>query len=213
MTIDDRENQQRADRLVDVLKVLKQQGFKQAQIASELGIPANYLSDLRNNQRVITEPLVRTIASVCGVGFDWLWSGKGKPSGPKIHSEGVPLNESVALPILTEPHTGDPRASKAWDGSVLVLSGRAAAEASTAVLPYILRFAFNDKTGRLRKGDLILVNQEVTSSTDIAVIQTAKRLLLARRHGRAWQAIDTGRAVAGQSEVVGGTLGIVWASL
>ena len=99
-----------------------------------------------------------------------------------------------------------------WDGSLFEVSGAAAA--GRAHQPYLLRLDADDRDGRLRAGDLILIFQEPSDRTEIGVIRLPGRLVLARRLASAgWRNLATGRRLAGKVEPVGCCIAIVWAPL
>ena len=162
----------------------------------------------------LTEQFARRIAERYDLNFIWLMTGEGAKSIPR-HEAGVTLRtDTILLPVLSEPTSGDPAQCSAWDGSKIALSGAAEAMAARASRPYVLRVARDDVAGRLRKHDLILVSQEPDDSATLAVVQHRGRCLLAQRAGKGERkAIDTGRRVAANATVVGRCLGIVWASL
>ena len=210
----DRPEKQRAARFKEILGELAHRGITQRQAAVELNVPAQYVSDVKNGHRNLTEQFARRIAERYDLNFIWLMTGEGAKSIPR-HEAGVTLRtDTILLPVLSEPTSGDPAQCSAWDGSKIALSGAAEAMAARASRPYVLRVARDDVAGRLRKHDLILVSQEPDDSATLAVVQHRGRCLLAQRAGKGERkAIDTGRRVAANATVVGRCLGIVWASL
>ena len=213
MTIDSPENARRAERLGTILGQLRDAGLKQSLVANELNIPSNYLSDLKNQQRAITEPFARALSSQFGVSFTWLWTGQGKAQTPKIRTEGTRPEHSVMLPILLQLHAGAPREGETWDGSLLPLAGRSAEEASNATLPYILRVSAADATVGLSENALILISQGKSKSSGMAVVRSRGSLMLAREDGGRWVAVRKGKRISEKAELVGYALGIVWAPL
>jgi transcriptional regulator with XRE-family HTH domain len=208
------EQEQRCARLKQVFADLANRGITQRHAAIELNVPPQYLSDVKNGHRSLTEPFARRIAEVYGVSFVWLVSGQGPKSISRLDVRGTSQTDTVMLPVLAEPIEGDPAVSVAWDGSKLEVSGAAAAIAGRASQPYILRISNNDVDGRLRKNDLVLVSQKSTESTTIELLQHRGRIVLARRESNGgWKVIDTGRAVSAKAKTVGYCLGIVWAKL
>jgi hypothetical protein len=213
MTIDDPENASRAERLTTILGHLKDEGLKQSQVANELNVPSNYLSDLKRKQRVITEPFARMLSSQFGFSFTWFWTGRGKAQVPSIRTEGTRPEHSAMLPILSQLHAGPPREGETWDGSLLPLAGRSAEEASNATLPYILRVSAADATVKLPENALILISQSTSKSSGIAVVRSRGSLMLAREEGDRWVAVRKSRRISEKAEHVGYALGIVWSPL
>ena len=213
MAIDDNENAGRAERLTTILNHLKGGGLSQSQVANELNVPSNYLSDLKRKQRVITEPFARMLSSQFGVSFVWFWTGRGKAQLPRIRTEGTRPEHSAMLPILSQLHSGPPREEETWDGSLLPLAGRSAEEASNATLPYILRVSAADATAGLPENALILISQGISKSSGMAVVRSHGSLMLAREDGNRWVAVRTGRRIPEKAELIGRALGIVWAPL
>ena len=201
-------------RLKQVLAELSEQGITQRHAAFDLNVPPQYLSDVKNGHRTLTEQFARRIAERYGVNFVWLVSGQGPKSIPRFDAGETPNTDTAMLPVLSEPIEGNPTESATWDGSKLKVSGAAAAMSARASQPYILRFTGEDRDGRLRKHDLVLVSQESTEAATIAVVQNRGRIVLARRQGKGeWKAIDTDRRLSAKVSIVGRCLGIVWATL
>lgn len=213
MKIDDDDNHGRAERLAQVLDHLKREGLKQGRVAIELSVPQNYLSDLKHERRVITEPFARMLSGQFGVSYTWFWAGEGRAQLPRIRTEGTRPEHSVMLPILSQLHEGPPRQAEIWDGSLLELCGRSAEEASKAANPYILRVSTDDITNWLPGHSLLLISQDRLRPSGMAVVRSQGKLLLARKDGQRWINIRTGRQTPAKAEIIGHALGIVWAPL
>jgi len=207
--------QLRCDRLKQVFAELADRGITQRQAAIDLNMPPQYLSDVKNGHRNLTEQFARRIAEHYAVSFAWLVSGEGSKNTPRFDGVGgTTKTDTVMLPVLSEPIEGNPAESVAWDGSKLKVSGAAASMAARASQPYVLRIASDDVDGRLQKYDLVLVSQESTDSATIEVVQHRGRIILARRDENGeWKSLETGRRISTKARVVGRCLGIVWATL
>jgi hypothetical protein len=121
---------------------------------------------------------------------------------------------SIWVPVLPHPALGSPQAYKAWDGTFFELCGFAAARVRTATYPYILRFGRDDHTGRLKKGDLILVSQARNETAEVQVIKYRSRLFLARRlPDNGWERVAEKGRLVGTVEPAGHAVGIIWGSL
>lgn len=204
----------RAKRLDQLLDNLAGQGFTQQKIAAELGIPPNYLSDLRHARRAITDQFCHTFGQQFLISFQWLASGEGSKSSPQISPLKAAAIGNLVLPVLPKPYTGDPRHCQEWDGCQLEITGAAAAAAGRASSPYILRLASHDNAGRLKLGDLILISQSATGVSEIVILKHRNQLLLARKDKKNdWLTLSSGKHLSAKTDIVGQCLGIVWAGL
>ena len=89
--------------------------------------------------------------------------------------------------------------------------GVAAARALRADHPYVLRSPVDDKLGRIKKNDLLLVDQNNSEEATLVVVLDNNELRLARRAQRGFQAVESGRAMRTAATPVGVCLGIIWA--
>jgi transcriptional regulator with XRE-family HTH domain len=213
----DTQNSERAERLDQLLKDLAGNGFSQRQIAAELNVPPNYLSDLRHGQRTITDQFCRSFAHQFQIGNQWLATGEGAISSPQIGPLIAKAAGNLLLPVLSEPHVGDPTQCERWDGCQAEVTGAAAAAAGRAINPYIIRLSGPDCQGRLMACDLILISQQATETGDMAIARHRNRLMIVRKERKGdndgWLALSSGKRLAGKPEIVGQCLGIVWAGL
>jgi hypothetical protein len=177
------------------------------------------LSDGRCGRRGLTELFARRLGGEFGVDYQWLMGGKGPKDaiplrGPAAGRAEPRASGLLTLPVLPAPLEGEPQDAPLWDGSLVELTGAAAAAAGRARRPYVLRLDADDRDGRLRAGDLILISQESSDKAEIGVIRLQGRLALARRLASAgWRNLTTGRRLTGKVEPVGCRIAIVWASL
>ena len=206
-------------RLQELLDTLSEQGVTQQQVAIRAGVPPQYLSDVRCGRRGTTELFARRLGAEFGVDYQWLMGGNGPkdavpPRGPVAGRAEPRASGLLKLPILPALVEGEPQDSALWDGSLVELAGAAAAAAGRACRPYVLRLDVDDRDGRVRTGDLILISQETSDRAEIGVIRLRSRLLLARRLASGgWRSLTTGRRLAGKVEPVGSCVAIVWAPL
>ena len=61
-----------ARRLVELLQRLGEKGISQAQVARRANVPAQYVSDVRNERRTLTELFARRLAEEFHFDFEWL---------------------------------------------------------------------------------------------------------------------------------------------
>jgi hypothetical protein len=119
----------------------------------------------------------------------------------------------VWLPVFSHPVEGEPRNVPNWDGSHVEVSSVAAAKLAQAVQPYVLRFGHSDRQGRLRRGDLILISQSPGVSAELKVVRFRRKCFLARQVNGKWIRAATGKALPGESVVVGHCVGVLWSAL
>ncbi len=205
----------RRERLNQLLGQLAERGLSQRRIAADLGLPGNYVSDLKNGHREVQEWFAHSFGRVYGVSPQWLLTGEGDMQQVKI---GAPSSKAAALllPVLSLPFIGEPRQAPAWDGAVVELTGRPAAAAGAATQPYVLRAARGDQSGRIRGGDLLLVSQSPAEPPPPGAYVIARqrgRLQLAQVAARGLVSAESGQALGPAAEVVARCVGIVWAAL
>lgn len=208
------EGQGRADRLAQFLEMLAQRGIKQRDVAYELNVPTQYLSDLKHGRRTVSEQFARRFAERYRVGAAWLLSGEGSSEPPDL--AGVPTSTpggTRLLPVLSAPDQGDPRGSPHWDGSLAAVTGAAASAVERAMLPFVLRVEADILSGRLRRNDLVLCTQEVRNDAGVVLVRAGGKVLLAQTMvNDQFQDALTGASIEG-AEPIGHCLGIVWAPL
>ena len=199
-------------RLEQLLQQLADQGATQQQVARQLNVPPSYLSDVKLGRKTLSEQFARSFCNEFGVGLDWLLDGTGPQTKPQLASTASSAGP-VLVPILAEPIVGDPQDVRAWDGSRVELAGAAATRAIRAYQSYVLRSPIDDKQGRIRQNDLLLIDQDTTELTSVVVVRDRENLVLARLTEKRFRAIDSGRVISGSPSVVGICVGIVWAGL
>lgn len=199
-------------RLRALLEQLAEQGISQQQIARQLNVPASYLSDVKLGRKTLTDTFGRFFCSEFGVGLDWLLDGVGPQTKPQLSSPpDAAKSAQVMLPVLSELIQGNPEDSPAWDGSRVEVAGVAAARALRADHPYVLKSPVDDKLGRIKKNDLLLIDQNASEEATLLVVLDVRELHLARRTQRGYQAVESGRAMRAAATPVGACLGIIWA--
>jgi hypothetical protein len=77
-----------------------------------------------------------------------------------------------------------------------------------------LQFGIDDRRGRLRRNDLILISQDVAQIATIHVLESRDQRFLARRKKPdGWEALLMQRKVVGEATIIGHCVGVVWAAL
>ncbi len=122
--------------------------------------------------------------------------------------------DSTVLPLLTELVSGEPRRSPAWDGAVISVTGPAVYALGDSVHSYVFRVSDDDSSGRLKRGDLVLICQSdpKDAPSKLVLLEVGGRPTLAwtTEDGR-WKSTRTGRAVSAESKTIGHCVGLVWA--
>ena len=206
-------------RLQELLDTLSAEGVTQQQVAIRAGVPPQYLSDVRCGRRDLTELFARRLGEEFDVDYQWLLGVKGPtdafpPKGSVAGRAEPRAGGHLMLPVLHALAEGEPRDSPLWDGSLFEVGGAAAAAAGRARQPYVLRLDADDRDGRLRAGDLVLISQGPSEKAELGVIRFQGRLVLARRAKSAgWHDLATGEILDGKVEMIGCCRAIVWALL
>ena len=205
----------RQQRLEKVLQLLSQQGHTQNQVAQRAGVPPSYLSDVKTGNRVLTELFARRLAEEFRLDYRWLLGDVGTMDSLELGQEVVgEESTSLWLPVFLHPIRGKPRGLPEWDGASVEVCGAAAARARTATEPYVLRFLVDDRLGRLKKHDLVLISQAINDLAEIQVVRMRRGMYLARKTPAGlWERLAEPEPIGEKVEVLGHALGIVWRSL
>jgi transcriptional regulator with XRE-family HTH domain len=203
-----------ASRLSSLLQDLANKGVKQSRVAAMIGVKPQYLSDVKNGRRPLTELVARRLGEAFYVDYEWLLGISSDLNWGGISLAGVPRDLCRVLPLLSFPIAGEPKADPSWLGSSFEVFGVAAAKSSLAVQPYILRLSDRDIKGRLQIGDLLLISQTPNQSAEFNILRPQKKCHICRRGSKgAWVDIATGRKIAPDSPITGHCVGIIWAEL
>ena len=207
----------RAARFREFLTWAKQRGLSQTEVADRLGVPRQYVSNLKTGNRVLTELFARRAAEEFDLNHIWLLRGVGAMQRPSVASQPAAQSgaDPLLLPLLSELVSGEPRRSPTWDGALVAITGPAVYLARDSAHPYVYRLAEDDSTGRLKHGDLVLVCHQGEPNnlpSRLLVLEVCHRPTLAWRtdDGR-WKSVQTGRTVSTTSKVIGHCLGMIWA--
>jgi transcriptional regulator with XRE-family HTH domain len=202
-------------RLKELLEKLESQGISQRQAALRAGVPPQYLSDVKMGRRGLTELFARRLQQEFGVDHQWLLGDSPSTASARFGGgvSGLSSQRSL-LPVFPQPIEGDPQAHRLWDGTAVEAVGASAAKAAAARQPYILRFGADDRRGRLRKNDLVLISQFVDDQAEVQVVKWAGKAFLARRDGPGtWEPLASQRSTCGEPTIIGHAVGIFWGIL
>jgi len=203
-------------RLEKLLSALEAQGVSQGEVAKRLTVPASYLSDVKNGRRPVTELLAGRFLNEFGVEQRWLLGSAGSMDVPPLDGPAASGDSRrVWLPVLGQPISGAPTRARNWDGSCVELAGFVAVRVLFAERPYVLRLGVDDRAGRLRRGDLVLISQAVDDAAEIQVVKAGRKIFLARRDtAGGWERLSRiDDNIVGEPIVVGHCLGVVWIAL
>lgn len=196
------------------LELLKERGYTQAQVAEEVSVLPQYLSDVKRGQRPVTELLARRMGQEFDVNFEWLLGSSVSMENPSSPSKAVTASNTVWLPLFPHPIEGEPRAHPRWNGACVEVAGVAAAKLVLAKHPYVLCFDNDDQEGRLRRGDFILISQAVDEAASISIVRYRQKSFLARpKSDGSWKRVANENVLPADSAVTGHCVGILWSAL
>lgn len=201
-------------RFNDLLEPLLEQGFTQAQIATKVGIPPQYFSDIKRGERPVTELIARRLGEEFNFNYRWLMGTSDSMETLTPPSTTKTAGNTIWLPLFPFPIEGEPRQNAKWNGAGVELAGVAAGKIGLARYPYILQFGHNDVQGRLKQGDLILISQAPNSDAEIHVVNYRKKSFLARANkDGSWSRVANGNKLPSDCPATGHCIGIVWSAL
>ena len=217
----DREKDQtqadRAARFCEFLTWAKQGGISQTEVATRLGVPRQYVTNIKAGNRVLTELFARRVAEEFDVDHLWLLRGTGAGITPRpsvaSQQETSSATGTILLPLLAELVSGEPCRSPSWDGALVSITGPALRAAGDSSHSYVYRATDDGSTGRFKRGDLLLICQGNPESppSQLVLLELGDRPTLAWRtdDGR-WKSAFTGRAVSTKAKVIGHGVGMIW---
>lgn len=171
-------------------------GLTGREIARLSGTRPQYISDIKRRQRPLShEMFMRTLVGLYG-DYKWLISGNlpldtqrivklypliAKPDGP-----------IMPLPVFNRPFMGPKMTAEDWDGTFVCVTSPVKEQAQNMREPYILHLPFDDKAGRLRKGDYLLINQTPSADTNYALIKSGWGVKLVRKSPQGFEDVENG---------------------
>jgi hypothetical protein len=204
----------RIQRLNQLLAKLAEQGVSQKEVAFRAKVPPAYLADVKAGSRTLTELFARRLQEEFAVDYLWLLGQSNTMQMKRAVGTADLGSRHILLPVLAHLIDGDPRAHRLWEGSVLEVVGATATKADVAHLPYVFRCGSDDRQGRLRRADLILITQKIDVNAEIQLIKQAGKILLARRtSAHKWKPLLLNQRIPTEPIVVGHAVGILWGGL
>lgn len=192
-------------------------GLTGREIAKLSGTRPQYISDIKRRQRPLShEMFMRTLLGLFG-GYKWLISGNLPVDTQRIIALYPYISKPdglFALPVLQRPFMGPKMTIEDWDGKFICVTSPIKEQAQKMRDPYILHLPFNDKTGRLKKGDYLLVDQQDSPEASYVLIKSGWGVKLVRKVGDAYEDVESGehRFDAG-AQIIGNVSMLVMGSL
>jgi len=210
--VDVKSSDSNAGRLIEFLDRLKKQGISQREVAGRAKVSVQYLSDVKGGGRNFTELFARRLTEEFGGDYRWLLGQSDSMEPPRLNVEKTTGDfERTMLPVFARPIEGDPQTHRGWDGTTIEVVGAAAARSRNATHPYVLRIVGEDRRGRLRQSDLVLVSQALDADAEIQVVKTTGKAILARAVStKEWEPLTPKKIGVGGVEPIGHIIGIVW---
>lgn len=174
------------DRLTHVYEnMLKNIGLTGREIARLSGTRPQYISDIKRRQRPLSNDMfLRTLAGLFG-DYKWLITGDLVKDTKHIVDFYPHISKADAeffpLPVLERPFVGPTMTTDEWDGSFICVTAVAADRARVMTMPYLLHLPFNEKGGRFRQGDYLLVEQADRPEAKFVLVKNGWGVKLARR--------------------------------
>ena len=129
-------------------------------------------------------------------------------------ADAMAAGAAVLLPLFSTPIEGEPRQHPQWNGATVEVAGLAAGRLGLAKQPYVLLFGHDDPTGRLHRGDLILISQEQNDEAEIQAVRYRKKSHLVRRSDDGgWRGVSNTGKLPQNCPVIGHCVGIIWSDL
>lgn len=160
-------------------------GLTGREIAKLSGTRPQYISDIKRRQRPLSQDMfMRTLLGLYG-DYKWLISGDLPMDTQRIitlypYISNVNGN-TMPLPVFQRPFMGPKLTADDWDGTFVCVTSPVKEQVKEMRNPYILHLPFNDKFGRLQKGDYLLVNQAKTADANYVLIKSGWGVKLARK--------------------------------
>lgn len=171
-------------------------GLTGQRIAELSGTRPQYISDIKRRRRPLSRDMfMRTLLGLYGA-QKWLISGDLKLDTKRIIALypyiSNPESETYPLPVLQRPFMGPKMTADDWDGNFICVTSPLMERAKKMRNPYILHLPFNDKSGRLCKGDYLLIDQTDAKSSGYVLIKTGWGVKLVKRAGETFEDVESG---------------------
>ncbi|MCC8191060.1 MAG: hypothetical protein LIP77_10580 [Planctomycetes bacterium] len=171
-------------------------GLTGREIAKLSGTRPQYISDIKRRQRPLShEMFMRTLLGLYG-DFKWLITGDLPVDTQRIIALypyiSKPEGQVFPLPVLQRPFMGPKMTIEDWDGNFLCVTSPIKEQARQMIDPYILHLPFNDKTGRLKKGDFLLGDQKDSAVASYVLIKSGWGVKLVKKCDTGYEDVENG---------------------
>ncbi len=189
---------------VDLLRSVSLTGREIARLS---GTRPQYISDIKRRQRPLSDEMyMRTLMGLYGP-YKWLITGDLELDTRRVivmfpHIYGN-SGVTVALPVLGRPFVGPKMTKTDWDGGFYCVASPVMERSKTMRNPYILSLPFNDRSGRLRQGDYLLVDQDASPKSNCLLIKSGWGVKLVRKNQDRYEDVETGDAINEEFSVIG----------
>ena len=193
------------DMYMELLRSVRVTGREIARLS---GTRSQYISDIKRRQRPLSNEMYsRILAGLFGK-YKWLMCGDFALDTAHIIALfpfiREPGDSCMALPVLQRPFVGPTMASGDWDGTFFQVAPPIREQAEAMHEPYILHLPFNDRTGRLRRGDYLLIDQRRTGAlSHCLLVKSGWGVRLIRKNGDGYEDVENGAAVDEDFDIVG----------
>lgn len=184
-------------------------GLTGREIARISGTRPQYISDIKRRQRPLSQEMfMRTLLGLYG-GYKWLISGDLAVDTQRIIALypyiANPEGSSFPLPVFRRPFMGPKMSMEDWDGTFMCVTSPVKEAARRMHEPYILHLPFDDRSGRLKKGDYLLVEQADNAEAAYVLIKSGWGVKLARRmDGGYYEDVESGeRRFDNEGQIIG----------
>ncbi len=171
-------------------------GLTGREIAKISGTRPQYISDIKRRQRPLSQEMfMRTLLGLYG-SYKWLISGDLAIDTQRIISLypyiSAPGRETLPLPVFQRPFMGPKMTVDDWDGYFICVTSPVKERAKKMHEPYVLHLPFNDRSGRLRKGDYLLVDQTASADATYVLIKSGWGVKLVRKIEAGFEDVENG---------------------
>lgn len=218
-TMDQEPKEKSLERLASIYTgMISSIGLTGQKIAELSGTRPQYISDIKRRRRPLSrEMFMRTLLGLFG-SHKWLISGDLKTDTQRIIALypyiSKPESANYPLPVLQRPFLGPKMGTEDWDGSFVCVTSPVKERARVLRDPYILHLPFDDKSGRLKKGDHLLIDQTDSAEGSYVLIKSGWGVKLVRREGGSFLDVETGeQKFAQDSQIIGVALMLLMGDL
>lgn len=198
--------------------MLSEIGLTGREIARLSGTRPQYISDIKRRQRPLSQDMfMRTLLGLFGE-YKWLISGNLPMDTERIKALypyiSNPDSEVCPLPVFQRPFMGPKMTVDDWDGSFFCVTNPIKDMVKQMRNPYVLHLPFNDKSGRLKRGDYLLVNQTNSSDANYVLVKSGWGVKLVRRVETMFEDVESGEQRPGDEvQIIGNVAMLIYGAL